>query len=156
MNHKVGVIPFDIRGDQIAILFVTSQTRGRWIFPKGTCEEGEDRIQTAIRESYEEAGVKGELIKDFPITLPVTKKNNGDVIKVPVTYYPLLVTEQLENWPEKEKRQRHWSLLSNANKVTDRADFLQLINQFDQLSLWILEAAKNKKELLPEQQTQEL
>jgi 8-oxo-dGTP pyrophosphatase MutT (NUDIX family) len=150
VKHKVGVIPFDIRGNKIAILFVTSQTRGRWIFPKGTLEEGEDHIKTALREAYEEAGISGDLLKDFPITLPITKKYNHDVIKVPVTYYPLLVTKQLEDWPEKETRQRHWSLLSNANKVTDRADFLQLINQFDQLSLWILETAKNKKELLPE------
>ena len=35
MTHKVGAIPFDIRNDRIAILFVTSQQRGRWILPKG-------------------------------------------------------------------------------------------------------------------------
>ena len=156
MKHKVGVVPFDIRGDQIAILFVTSHTRGRWIFPKGTLEEGENHLQTAKREAYEEAGVTGEFLENFPITLPITKKNNYGVVKIPVTYYPLLVTEQLEDWPEKKTRQRHWSLLSNANKVTDRADFLQLINQFNQLSLWILETAKNKKEPLPERQTQAL
>jgi 8-oxo-dGTP pyrophosphatase MutT (NUDIX family) len=156
VKHKVGVIPFDIRGDQIAILFVTSQTRGRWIFPKGTLEEGENQLQAAKREAYEEAGVIGDLLKYFPITLPITKKNDHGVTKVPVTFYPLLVTDQLEDWPEKKIRQRHWSLLSNANKVTDRADFLQLINQFNQLSLWILEAAKNKKEPLPKQQPQEL
>jgi hypothetical protein len=33
--HKVGAIPFEIQNDRIALLFVTSQRRGRWIFPKG-------------------------------------------------------------------------------------------------------------------------
>ena len=41
MDHKIGVIPFDISGDNIAIMFVTSQRRGRWILPKGNLKSGE-------------------------------------------------------------------------------------------------------------------
>jgi 8-oxo-dGTP pyrophosphatase MutT (NUDIX family) len=146
MKHKVGVIPFDIRGDRIAILFVTSQTRGRWIFPKGSLEKKETPELAAKREAYEEAGVRGDLFEHFPFTVPITKKTKNKVVKIPVTYYPLLITEQLDEWPEQDQRQRHWSLLSDAAKVTDRADFLNLLNQFEQLSPWILETAKSKKE----------
>ena len=39
--HRVGIIPFDIKDDLLAILFVTSQTRGRWILPKGKRKKGE-------------------------------------------------------------------------------------------------------------------
>jgi hypothetical protein len=35
LQHKIGAIPFSIKDDRIAILFVTSQRRGRWILPKG-------------------------------------------------------------------------------------------------------------------------
>ena len=142
--HKIGAIPFNIRGDQIAILFITSQTRGRWIFPKGTLEKGENQEAGVKREAYEEAGIKGDVLNNFPITIPITKQTNDGLIKIPVTYYPLLVREQLEEWPEREKRQRHWSLVSDATRATDRIDFLNLINQFDQLSPWILEISKNK------------
>ena len=31
MKHKIGVIPFDISGDRMAVMFVTSQKRGRWM-----------------------------------------------------------------------------------------------------------------------------
>ena len=142
--HKIGAIPFNIRGKQIAILFITSQTHGRWVFPKGTLEKGGNHEAGVKREAYEEAGIKGDVLNNFPITIPITKKTNDGLMKIPVTYYPLLVSEQLEEWPEREKRQRHWSLVSDATRVTDRIDFLNLINQFDQLSPWILEISKSK------------
>ena len=47
MDHKVGVIPFDIKGDRIAIMFVTSQGRGRWILPKGNLKNGETAKRAA-------------------------------------------------------------------------------------------------------------
>ena len=145
--HKVGVIPFDIRGDRIAILFVTSQTRGRWILPKGSQKNGETHEISAKREALEESGVDGDLFLDFPMTVLITKQGSGGVIKTPVTYYPLLISKQLEEWAEKNKRQRHWSLLKDTDKVTDRVDFLSLINQFRELSPWILDVAKHRKEV---------
>lgn len=145
--HKVGVIPFDIRGDSIAILFVTSQTRGRWILPKGSQKKGETHEVTAKREALEESGVDGDLFLDFPVTVPITKQGSSGMIKTPVTYYPLLISKQHEEWSEKDKRQRHWSLLKNSDKVTDRADFQSLINQFRELSPWILDIAKHRKEV---------
>ena len=42
--QRIGSIPFDVKDDQIALLFVTSQTRGRWILPKGLAKEGESPI----------------------------------------------------------------------------------------------------------------
>ena len=39
-THRVGIIPFDTREGAVALLFVTSQTRGRWILPKGWLMEG--------------------------------------------------------------------------------------------------------------------
>ncbi len=153
--HKIGAIPFDVNGDEIAILFITSQTRGRWIFPKGTLENGENHHDGVKREAYEEAGIKGDVLDNFPITIPITKKTSNGVIKVPVTYYPLLVNQQLEEWPERERRQRHWALLRDASKTTDRGDFLHLINQFEQLSPWMLEISKGKTKIPRATPTQE-
>ena len=55
MDHKIGVIPFDISGDNIAIMFVTSQRRGRWILPKGNLKPDESHKKGCKREAFEEA-----------------------------------------------------------------------------------------------------
>ncbi|MEE9314479.1 MAG: NUDIX hydrolase [Rhizobiaceae bacterium] len=139
--HRIGIIPFDIKDNNIALLFVTSQTRGRWILPKGLAKAGESHAETGAREGFEEAGIRGTVLEDFPITTAITKKSDTGMGAVPVTYYPLLVSSQEEDWPEAEKRQRHWALLKDAEKVVHRADFLSLIKQFESLAPWIKEAA---------------
>ena len=62
--QRIGSIPFDVKYDQIALLFVTSQTRGRWILPKGLPKEGESHAETCAREGFEEAGIKGVVMDD--------------------------------------------------------------------------------------------
>jgi len=59
---------------------------GVWTFPKGLIEEGEKPEETAVREVYEETGVKGR-IKDFlgEITYWYTLK--GEKIFKKVKYY---------------------------------------------------------------------
>jgi ADP-ribose pyrophosphatase YjhB (NUDIX family) len=156
MNHKIGVIPFDISGDRMAVMFVTSQKRGRWILPKGDLKINETHKQGCKREAFEEAGVRGKLLTDFPMTVVIGKSNGHKVENVIVTYYPLLVTTQTDKWPEDAKRERHWSLLDKAHKVTERADYLQLIKQFDAIAPWILETAKHKKAKLQAKLTQAL
>lgn len=143
--HRVGIIPFDTRDNDVAILFVTSQTRGRWILPKGRMKSGETHIEACHREGFEEAGVKGTVLDDFPITVVVTKQTDKGMRKVPVTYYPFLVTEQVDDWPEKNKRQRHWALIEDAPRVAYREDLLPLIKQFDDLRAWVIEAAEHHK-----------
>jgi len=143
--HRVGIIPFDTKDDLIALLFVTSQTRGRWILPKGRQKSGETHSETCHREGFEEAGVRGTVLEDFPITFPITKQADKGVLKLPVTYYPYFVTEQVDEWPERKKRQRHWALLEDAPKVAYREDLLGVIQHFGTLRQWITESAERYK-----------
>ncbi len=143
--HRVGIIPFEIKDDAIALLFVTSQTRGRWILPKGLAKPGETHIETCHRECLEEAGVTGVVLKDFPMTVTIGKKTDRGIQDVPVTYYPLLVQEQLDDWLEKDRRQRHWALIEDAPKVAHREDYLAVIQQFSALRPFITEAATPHK-----------
>ncbi|MGI9364367.1 MAG: NUDIX hydrolase [Rhizobiaceae bacterium] len=140
--QRIGSIPFDVKGDQIALLFVTSQTRGRWILPKGLAKEGESHTETCQREGFEEAGITGIVMEDFPITLPISKKSSDEGNAVPVTYYPMLVEEQSDDWPEADKRERHWALLNDAEKVVHREDLLALVRQFERLTPWIKKSAE--------------
>jgi 8-oxo-dGTP pyrophosphatase MutT (NUDIX family) len=148
--HRVGIIPFDTRNIAVALLFVTSQTRGRWILPKGRIKPNETHVEACLREGFEEAGVRGIVLADFPMTVVVTKQTASGKAELPVTYYPLLVTEQVDEWPEKDRRQRHWALLEDAPRVAYREDLLPLIKQFDELRPWIIEAAAQYKSEQPE------
>lgn len=151
--HRVGVIPFDTRDTALALLFVTSQTRGRWILPKGRMKPKETHVEACRREAFEEAGVKGVVLEDFPMTVVVTKQTEKGKRRVPVTYYPLLVTEQVDEWPEKDRRQRHWALIEDAPRVAYREDLQPLIEQFGDLRTWIIEAASQYKSDRPEELT---
>lgn len=152
--QKVGLIPYVTQKNAIAVLFVTSMARGRWILPKGNVRKGENPLDAVHREGFEEAGVKGKLIEQFPFTIPISKSEKGKMKFVPVTYYPLLVTEQYEVWPEDDKRERHWALLDNAINVVHRHDFLDLLNRFKALQPWLIEAAGRSKDRLPKELTQ--
>ena len=104
MDHKVGVIPFEIHGDCVAILFVTSKSRKRWIFPKGNRKSGESHKKACKREAFEEAGVKGFLLLDIPMTNVITKSSDQGPIDVAVTYFPMFVEKQQEQWPESTRK----------------------------------------------------
>ena len=147
--HRVGIIPFDVKDDAVAVLFVTSQSRGRWILPKGQIKSRESQVEACHREGFEEAGVRGIVLEDFPSTVVIGKKTASGLQKVPVTYYPLLVQEQVDDWPEQCKRQRHWALIEDAPKVAYRVDYLSLVQQFEALKPWIIEAARAHKEAQP-------
>ena len=47
--YRIGIIPFEVNDNAIAMLFVTSQTRGRWILPKGKRKVGESHAETCLR-----------------------------------------------------------------------------------------------------------
>jgi len=148
--HRIGIIPFDMRDQAVALLFVTSQTRGRWILPKGKPKLGESHAQTCHREGFEEAGVRGIVLEDFPTSVPIGRQTPQGIEKKPVIYYPYLVLEQADEWPEKKKRQRHWALIEDASKVAYRVDYLALVQHFETMRPWIIEAAKGHK-VLPQE-----
>ena len=147
MQHKIGAIPFAIKDERIALLFVTSKRKGRWIFPKGNAAKGESHNKASRREAFEEAGVKGRIFADFPLTTVIGKPSKHPSKKAAVTYYPLLVSTQYDKFPEAKKRERHWILLENAEKITAHEDYLNLIRQFRALSPWLLKTATDKKSL---------
>ena len=149
--HRIGTIPFDIRDDSVALLFVTSQTRGRWILPKGKPKVGETHAETCHREGFEEGGVRGIVLEDFPTTVPIGRQTPQGIQRVPVTYYPYLVTEQVDEWPEKKQRQRHWALIEDASKVAYRVDYLALVQHFEAMRPWIIEVARGHKAQLQAQ-----
>lgn len=154
--HRIGSIPFATKGNSIAVLFVTSQKRGRWILPKGIPKPNESHLSACQRESFEEAGVRGKVLGDFPLTGLITKYAEHRKQQFPVTYYPMLVNDQFNEWPEQDRRERHWVLLQDASHAAYRDDLLAIIQDFESLAPWIRELAENYKDKLQEEPMQEL
>jgi len=144
MAHKIGAIPFKITDDGLSILFVTSLTRKRWIFPKGNLKAKESRKKACKREAFEEAGVKGIVLKDFPITVVIGKSKKNKIDLELVTYFPLYVHKKEKNWPEAKERDRIWVSLKEAKSLLDDEDFFQLLEWFEEISPWVIESAQAK------------
>ena len=49
-----------INNGNVAVL---KKFRGEWVLPKGRVEKGESLEQTAIREVFEESGLRAEIVK---------------------------------------------------------------------------------------------
>ena len=116
VGQQFGALPYRIVDGQLAVLLITSRGRGKWIFPKGCQMDGKTPWECAELEAYEEAGVVGE-IETTPIGsyfLPVTEERPQPI---EVLMYPLLVTDQREDWKEMGQRYRHWAVLPEAKRL---------------------------------------
>ncbi|WP_417415563.1 NUDIX hydrolase [Hoeflea sp.] len=103
-------------GDQRELLLVTSRDTGRWIVPKGWIEDGEDGADAALRETWEEAGVIGEVQADGPVghyRYIKQRARRRDAI-CDVDVYLLMLREEQDQWPEKDQRRRKWFPVATA------------------------------------------
>lgn len=108
--------------DQVEVLLVSRRCGRGWIFPKGGWENDEQTPeQAAIRETVEEAGVRGKIEEPILGTFPFTSQKRGGQETINVLclayMYVMKVEEQLEEWPEQLERERHWFSLP---EVCDR------------------------------------
>ena len=140
---KVGVIPFQIIDGNITVLMVTSIRTQRWILPKGNLKSNESRKKGCLREAFEEAGIDGKILKDFPMTMVMPDKAEANGV-LPVIFYPMLVENQAETWPEQNRRQRKWMGLDAALAEIPSKDVLNVLQHFKTLSPWVIKAAETK------------
>ncbi|XP_060168945.1 nudix hydrolase 18, mitochondrial-like [Lycium barbarum] len=123
-RQVVGCIPYRYRDnyqsgsniDDLEFLLISSQKSPRLMFPKGGWEIDESLKDAALRETFEEAGVLGDVeIQDYLGTWSFKSKSQGTFHEGHML--PLLVTEELEDWPEKSARQRLWMKFDEAREI---------------------------------------
>jgi 8-oxo-dGTP pyrophosphatase MutT (NUDIX family) len=121
--HQSGVIPYRIRDARAEIMLITSRRRARWIIPKGIVDMGSTPKESALKEAYEEAGLRGEPFS--PELGEYEYEKWGGVCKVKV--YLMRVETVLEVWPESDTRQRQWMTVEAAAETVKERKLKELI-----------------------------
>lgn len=103
-HPQAGIIPWRRRSSGIEVLLVTTRRQRRWTIPKGGIEIGEDARTAAVREGWEEAGVRGEAALKPIGSYRYAKE--GRLCHVEV--FPLEVGKVAQQWPEVDCRSRQW------------------------------------------------
>jgi 8-oxo-dGTP pyrophosphatase MutT (NUDIX family) len=123
---QAGVIPWRVGPEGLEILLVTSRTTGGWVVPKGSIEPELGPAESAVREGWEEAGVRGELFEQVVGRFRYAKYGRRYVVAL----YPLRVTEVLEEWPEMGARERAWRTQAEAIAAVENSDLARALTAF--------------------------
>lgn len=139
-----GVVIF--RG-KILVLYKNFKNRYEgWVLPKGTVEEGENHVETALREVYEESGVKATVMKyigksEYSFTVP------QDTVTKEVHWY-LMMADSYYSKPQKEE----YFVDSGYYKFHEAYHLLKFSNEkqiLEQAYQEYLELRKNKQWIKP-------
>jgi len=130
--QQIGALPYRTGpGGDIEILLVTTRSKKRWIVPKGNPIEGLKAHQVAAREAFEEAGVSGNAfarsVGMFHYTRRRAERSDADV---EVTVFPILVSEEHDEWPERQQRERRWLDPIAASHLVDDMGLKRLLQIF--------------------------
>lgn len=131
LRQQVAALPFRISvSGAVEILVLTSRDTGRFIIPKGWKKKGHKKPDAAANEAYEEAGVVGKVQRKPVGIYTYWKRGATGFEQLEVLVYPLLVTKQRADWPEKGQRRLAWLSREDAALLVDEPQLASLIRTF--------------------------
>ncbi|CDS10473.1 hypothetical protein LRAMOSA03149 [Lichtheimia ramosa] len=116
IRQVAGCLPIDPLNQRF-LLVSSRKNPGAWVIPKGGWEEDETQEHAALRETWEEAGVKGKITRHIGVFAERNKKG----IKAHHWIYELEISEVVKKFPEKKKRERRWFTFDEALIATKAA-----------------------------------
>jgi 8-oxo-dGTP pyrophosphatase MutT (NUDIX family) len=91
------------------VMLVTSRETRRWIIPKGWPHKGKAPHYSAAREAFEEAGIVGAIATRSVGSFFYKKRlKAGHFVICEVHVFPLKVSRQTKQWPERRQREVKW------------------------------------------------
>ena len=124
-----GVIPYRRKNGKTEVLLVTSIRKKNWIVPKGFIEYHLSPFQSAKKEAFEEAGIKGN--NTTKILGSYTVRKNGSELLTKI--YSMKVTKVFKDYPEKNLRKRKWYSVYDAAKKVEIDELATIIRRLGRI-----------------------
>jgi 8-oxo-dGTP pyrophosphatase MutT (NUDIX family) len=127
-RRQFAALPLAEEGEETLVLLVTSRETHRWVLPKGWAEKALSGPELAAKEAFEEAGLVGEIAAE-PVGFYRYLKRlpKGHTVKCRVDVFPMRVGQLLEDWPEREQRERRWFTLAQAAMEVEEGELITLL-----------------------------
>ena len=132
LSEQIGALPYRVGADgRVEVMLITSRDTGRWVVPKGNPMPGFAGHQAAAQEAWEEAGLHGSICPTAIGRYRYAKRRRlGQVRPCRVTVFPMLVTGQDTDWPERHQRVTQWFDLRGAAAAVHEPELRNLIAGF--------------------------
>jgi hypothetical protein len=127
---QIAALPFrrDEAGD-VHFLLITSRGTQRFVIPKGWRMRKRSDAEAASVEAMEEAGVAGAVSKKPVGSYFYWKRVKKAFLPVSVDVYPLEVSEERRDWPERSQRKRAWVSVHHAIALIDEPQLILLMRE---------------------------
>jgi len=122
-KKQAGCVP--VRGGKgdLSVMLVTNKSGKHWVLPKGTVKKSEQDHEAAVRETKEEAGIKGEVVGE-PLGLYFDHKKG-----YAIQFYTLQVKKEKKKWLEKTKRDRQWFPIDEAISIVKKEYVVEVLRK---------------------------
>ncbi|SCU79322.1 LANO_0A05842g1_1 [Lachancea nothofagi CBS 11611] len=135
------------------LMIQSSAHKKKWVLPKGGVEKDEpDSKTTAMRETWEEAGALGDIVKELGVIEDMRPpkdwnkdinsfetQDDGQACKHPPRsefhFYEMQVKSLAQEYPEVHKRSRQWFSYSEAREQLIRAKRPELLEALERSNL---------------------
>lgn len=108
--QQAAAIPFRRVGGSVQVCLIRRKDSVAWGIPKGLIDPGETSGDTALNETWEEAGLRGRLIGDAIGKYRYEKWG----VRLTVALFLLEVLQEEASWQESSVRERRWTSCSEA------------------------------------------
>ena len=108
-------------------MLITSRDTGRWVVPKGNVERHLGPVASAAAEAYEEAGLVGKISSERLGTFDYAKRRRAGLVPTRVDVFPMAVTGQHVDWPERGQRTTRWFAIDDAIGMVAEPGLAELI-----------------------------
>jgi 8-oxo-dGTP pyrophosphatase MutT (NUDIX family) len=134
--HQVGIVVFRVERGELEVLLVTSRDTGRWIIPKGNIDGGLSPAKAALREAYEEGGVRGSIVGSVPVGFYTYFKRlkSGTVVDRTVEVFLARAERQLKRWPERKERSVAWLPIHEAIERIQEPGVAPLLQRVEEVA----------------------
>ena len=130
-RQQYAALPWRQGKDGVEILMITSRETRRWVIPKGWPMITLAAHDAAAQEAWEEAGVRGE-VDAVPVGAFRYRKRmkSGPPQRCRVEVFPLAVSVEEKDWPERRQRSRRWIPALEAARMVEEPELRTIIETF--------------------------